>query len=333
MHNPLISIIVPIYGVERYIRKCLDSLVNQTYHNLEFILVDDGSPDGCGVICDEYAEKDHRIRVIHKENGGVSSARNAGLAMITGQWIGWVDPDDWIERDMFEYMLCHAISSEADVVVCGRYEEFSEKSRFRGWKEKISFDTEQVLQALLDDQTLQNFLWDKLWKRELFDDVVFPEGRVFEDISVIFGILERTKKVVCLPEAKYHYRQRIGSITTELSLKNKMQCYLAMKQRLSQPSDRWPQFREKLQIKCVTTGISVWCVYYFSSREERRRFWSEIKEISDFSRLHYRMVLEMTDLGVIGRIVLWLTRYPKWWAFLISMFCGKVYMFKHGRSL
>ena len=105
MSEPKISVIVPVYKVEPYLRKCLDSIVGQTYQNLEIILVDDGSPDGCGAICDEYAAQDKRVRVIHKANGGVSSARNAGLTAATGEWIGWVDSDDWIEPDMYERML------------------------------------------------------------------------------------------------------------------------------------------------------------------------------------------------------------------------------------
>ena len=105
MQTPKISVIVPVYKVEPYLRKCLDSIVGQTYQNLEIILVDDGSPDKCGEICDEYARRDERIQVIHQENGGVSAARNAGLKKVTGEWIGWIDPDDWAEPDMFEYLL------------------------------------------------------------------------------------------------------------------------------------------------------------------------------------------------------------------------------------
>ena len=108
MDGSKISVIVPVYEVEPYLRKCLDSVVNQTYQNLEIILVDDGSPDKCPAICDEYAARDERIQVIHKENGGVASARNAGLERVTGDYIGWVDSDDWIETDMFEYLLENA---------------------------------------------------------------------------------------------------------------------------------------------------------------------------------------------------------------------------------
>ena len=123
MEEPLISVIVPVYKVEAYLRRCLDSIVNQTDRNLEIILVDDGSPDHSGAICDAYAKRDRRIRVIHKVNGGVSSARNAGLEAASGEYIGWVDSDDWIENDMFEYLKNLAVTCQADVAQCGRYWE------------------------------------------------------------------------------------------------------------------------------------------------------------------------------------------------------------------
>ena len=124
MPDAKISIIVPVYKVEPYLRKCLDSIVGQTYQKLEIILVDDGSPDSCGAICDAYAARDERIRVIHKENGGVASARNAGLDAATGDYIGWVDSDDWIEADMFECLLKGAEDYDADIVVCGREDSY-----------------------------------------------------------------------------------------------------------------------------------------------------------------------------------------------------------------
>ena len=121
MNNPLISIIVPIYNVEVYIRNCVDSILGQSYENIEIILVDDGSPDNCGDICDEYGSKDKRIKVIHKKNGGLSSARNAGIDIATGDYLGFIDSDDWIESDMYESLYTALTSHKADISVCGRY--------------------------------------------------------------------------------------------------------------------------------------------------------------------------------------------------------------------
>lgn len=115
-----ISIIIPVYNVERYLEKCIDSILQQTFKDIEVVLVNDGSQDQCGEICDRYKQKDNRIKVVHKENGGVASARNAGLKIATGEWIGWVDADDWIEPDMFNYLIENAIVYGADIAEIGR---------------------------------------------------------------------------------------------------------------------------------------------------------------------------------------------------------------------
>lgn len=168
MIQPRISVIIPVYNVEPYLRRCLESVVLQTYKNLEIILVDDGSTDKSGSICDEYALNDERINVIHKKNGGLSSACNVGLAAATGDWIGWVDSDDWAEQDMFEYMLRGAEKYDADAAVCSRYEWQLNRKVFKGWKSEEIYDGEQALRALLEDEEINNFRWDKLWKRSFF---------------------------------------------------------------------------------------------------------------------------------------------------------------------
>ena len=165
MSQPLLSIIVPVYKVEDYLCRCLDSILGQTYENFELILVDDGSPDGCGAICDRYAQQDPRVKVIHKENGGVSSARNAGLAQAKGEWIGWVDPDDWVDEDMYAYLMTAVLEEGADVAVCGRIEEYEDHTRERGWEERRVLDREEAMHYLLLNDDMQNLLWDKVWKR------------------------------------------------------------------------------------------------------------------------------------------------------------------------
>ena len=119
--NTKISVIIPIYKAEKFLDKCIGSVVGQTYENLEIILVDDGSPDNCPAICDSWAEKDSRIKVVHKENGGLSSARNAGLDVVTGEYFGFIDSDDWIEKDFFEFLITNALKENADISRCGLY--------------------------------------------------------------------------------------------------------------------------------------------------------------------------------------------------------------------
>lgn len=327
-----ISVIVPVYGVEPYLRKCLDSLVGQSYLNLEIILVDDGSPDRCGKICDEYAEKDSRIRVIHKENGGVSSARNAGLGIASGEWIGWVDSDDWVELDMFEYLLGNAQQAGAEIAVCSRVERYKEHHIFRGWEETLILNREEAMGLLLENDQMQNYLCDKLWKRELFRGIVFPEGKTFEDIAVMHRLFERASRVVCLPEWKYNYYQRAGSIVDDPSLQNRINHFMAARNRLEEMGEAWPQYLDLLEAQCVASSIMVWCSYYANPKPERERAWAQIEEMSAFARAH-RSAGKRTNLGLAGRLVARLVPYPAGWSFRAASLIGRLYKLKHGRTL
>lgn len=333
MNEQKISVIIPVYKVEPYLGKCLDSVVRQTYQNLEIILVDDGSPDHCGDICDEYATRDWRIQVIHQKNRGVSAARNAGLAVATGEWIGWVDSDDWIEADMYEYLLKHAADCDADIAVCSRLEHYRDQCVFRGWEQEQVLDTEHALELLLENDVLQNFLWDKLWRRNLFDDVVFPEGRTFEDIAVMHRLFMRVRRAVCLPEAKYNYLLHSGSIVDDQSLKNRIHYYKAAKLRLDEMCGQWPQFRSLLEAQCVASAITIWSSVCSNPRAKRKEAMPELKEISGFAKEHYRMALRYMNLGFTGRCVVRLTPYPVWWAFRLAHCVGRLYQWKHGRTL
>ncbi len=211
--NPLISIIVPIYNVEKYIRQCIENIRCQTYKDLEIILVDDGSPDNCGKICDEYAKLDDRVIVIHKENGGLSSARNAGIDIATGDYLGFVDGDDWIKSDMYESMLKNILNNEADISVCGFYLSFVNLNIPNyNKKELLLLTPEQAIKECLNGIKFNVSAWDKLYKKSIFDEIRYPEGKIYEDAYVIVEILDKCKKVVVDTEPKYYYRQRSGSI-------------------------------------------------------------------------------------------------------------------------
>ena len=333
MDEPKISVIVPVYKVEPYLRKCLDSIVGQTYRNLEIILVDDGSPDNCGEICDEYAERDERILVIHKANGGVSSARNAGLAAAAGEWIGWVDPDDWVEPGMFETLLWAALETEANISVCGHWEEYKIRTVASGWPARQIMNTEQALGELLENGRMKNLLWDRLFHRTLFDNIRFPEGRTYEDIAVMHWLFLRAKKVVCLPELLYHYRQREGSIVDNVSLGNRINHYTAAKERYDALSDEWPQFDQLMEAQCVASAIGIWAGYLSNPKAERKKYTAELRDIAAFSARHYRKALQYMRLGLAGQLVLRLTPYDKWWAFMLARGVAQLYKRKHGREL
>lgn len=208
----MISIIVPVYKVEKYLRKCVDSLLAQEYKDIEVILVDDGSPDRCGEICEEYAQKDSRVRIVHKENGGLSSARNAGLDVMTGQWVMCVDSDDWVETNYCSSALQLAQENDADIVVSGYWDAFPDKTI----PQKETEDTETLChdEALvkLCRGEIQSFAWNKLYRASLFDGVRYPDGRLLEDVGTTYLLFDKAHRVTISPEHTYHYRKRNDSI-------------------------------------------------------------------------------------------------------------------------
>ncbi len=331
--EPKISVIVPVYKVEPYLRKCLDSIINQTYRNLQIILVDDGSPDNCGAICDEYADRDSRIEVIHQENGGVSVARNAGLKLADGDYIGWVDSDDWIELDMYETMLANVLAYQADIAVCSRFERYKNKIVQRGWHKVEVLNTEQALKILLQNDKMQNYLCDKLWKYELFADIVFPEGRTYEDIAVMHRLFIKARCVICLPYVGYNYFQRANSIVSDVSLQGRLNHYLAAKERYDEMINEWPQFEHLLTAQCVASAVCIWTSCLYNAELKIRYYQVQLEEIADFCSKHYKAALKYMNLGMAGRLVVCLTPYAKRWAFALAALVSWLYKLKHGRNL
>ena len=215
--EPLISVIVPIYKVERYLRKCVESILGQTYSKLELILVDDGSPDGCGRICDEFAEADSRVKVIHKKNGGLSDARNAGIAIAAGDYFSFIDSDDWIERDAYEAMLAVAEKYDAQLVCAGRYdeEEATGTATVGLCPEKEEFvPAKELVRRIFRWDHLDSAAWDKLYARELFEEIRYPVGRVVEDVPTTYRLVLLAGGGAMLPKPVYHYLHRENSITS-----------------------------------------------------------------------------------------------------------------------
>lgn len=217
MHLPLISVIVPIYKVEAYLDKCISSIVNQTHTNLEIILVDDGSPDNCPTICDAWAAKDSRIKVIHKENGGLSDARNAGMTIATGALIGFVDSDDWIEADMYQLLYDHMTENDCDISVCGveMVWEDGTPPRMLTSRGCCVLDSQSAMRAIIEESSLKQPVWYKLYKTELVRDILFPVGKYHEDVFWSYQAVGRARRVAVFDKPCYFYMQRSGSIMGE----------------------------------------------------------------------------------------------------------------------
>jgi glycosyltransferase involved in cell wall biosynthesis len=215
MHQPLISIIIPIYKVEPYLRRCLDSIINQTYKNLEIILVDDGSPDNCPQICEEYAAKDNRIIAIHKENGGLSDARNAGLDICKGEYISFVDSDDWVVLNYIEILSSICLKENADITI-GNHKKVAGNNEFKfcnNLNEYKTLNSYQALENLFGEHAL-NFTvsWGKLYKAKLWTELRFPKDKLYEDAYLCHLLYSNSSTICFLDEPIYFYTQRSDSI-------------------------------------------------------------------------------------------------------------------------
>ena len=211
----LISVIIPVYKVEKYLDKCVQSVVNQTYRNLEIILVDDGSPDRCGEMCDAWAQKDSRIRVIHKTNGGLSDARNAGLDIATGAYIGFVDSDDYIHPEMYQRLEDSATKHDADMAICG-FQYVDENGNLvrktNGCDiEDGIIDKCRAMEELNRDWRMC-VVWNKLYKRDLFSMIRFPCGKIHEDEFVAHEMLYKSTHITWVSQILYYYLQRQNGI-------------------------------------------------------------------------------------------------------------------------
>lgn len=216
----MISVIVPVYGVEKYLDRCVESVLNQTYKDFELLLVDDGSLDNCPRMCDEWAKKDERIRVFHKFNGGLSSARNLGLEKAKGDYIAFVDSDDFVHPDYLDYLYKALKERECDLVICD-YLHFFTQNEVVDFKEDLKIIKEyDNYTFFLDDEYLLGtcdakkiVAWNKLYKKELFNDVRFPEGKIHEDTAIYYKILYKAKKTVYIGNKLYCYFHNPNGIT------------------------------------------------------------------------------------------------------------------------
>ena len=212
---PEISIIVPVYKVEKYLDRCVESILSQTFNNFELILVDDGSPDKCPEMCDDWAKKDKRIRVIHKSNGGLSSARNAGLDIIEGDYVCFVDSDDWVTSDMCEYFFYLAQKYSADIISTLPI-RCSEAVEIKPFDERIELlNSKEFIKRVLKVNTrvTEHYAWGKLYRSELWNSIRFPEGLIAEDVLSTFEVTLKANKIIRSNQNKYFYYQNSEGIT------------------------------------------------------------------------------------------------------------------------
>lgn len=331
MSAPLISVLIPAYNTEKYLPQCLDSVIGQTYKNLEIIIVDDGSTDASGNICDAYAAADGRVRVIHQENAGIAVTRNCLLAAARGAYVAWVDSDDWIEPDMYEYLLAGAARTGADITICGRIEEWARFSRPMGYPQEKLLSGGEALVELIGDHLMQNNLWDKLFKREVIVGVGFPRGENYEDIAVLYKIFEAAGSVAILPECKYHYRQRGGSVIDVADYAVLIKKCRSMYSRYQDLGSRWPELERPLMAEYVGAVAELWSVLWpirHTLGDTRRQ---ELRLMARFAKEHQADALRYTSKGITVKLRMRLTPYVNHASFFACYLLEKVYRLKHSR--
>lgn len=251
-----ISVIVPVYNVEGYLEKCVDSIINQSYKNLEIILVDDGSTDNSPVICDSYAEKDNRIKVIHKENGGLSDARNAGIKVASGEYLGFIDSDDYIDTRMYEILHSNIEKYQCDLAVCSFYHSYKSGNVCKGNNTK-NIEVMDSKQSIKNLNCIHPMAWNKLYKKSIFNNLLYPVGRYNEDTFIIMDILTSIESCVVVDEPLYYYVMREQSITKARFQKKHLDIIDAWKRNLNIISAKYPELTEFIESKLHSAHFQV----------------------------------------------------------------------------
>ena len=317
----MVSIIVPVYNVEQFLPKCIESITNQTYRDLEIILVDDGSLDRSGIICDEYSTKDERIKVYHKKNGGLSDARNFGIARASGEYLGFVDGDDWIEPEMYEVLVNTAVENNADIVYCGKFLEYPERTFVYQPLCKKYIDNIELCKALIHDE-IGTGIWSKLYHKHIFTDIEFPNGHVYEDTAVMFKFLLKATCLVTVSKPLYHYRKgRQDSITQSRSMANLIDYWLAHKSRYEYflADNRFntdKEFVDKLRYFCAKAMARAFRWYYGNTEQEKENYASYMKEMHDFCIQNFP-AFGLNNWPLHMRISIFLGRFDNKYAFAL----------------
>ena len=258
--DALISVIVPVYNVEDYLDRCVESIVNQTYNNLEIILIDDGSPDSCPEMCNEWAEKDSRIIVVHKENGGLSDARNAGLKVATGEYISFIDSDDWININFYEQMYRTIINEKSEIVQCER--DIVSDCTGEYLKNIIEYDSltvsdEQAISMLIDENKFRQVVWNKLYKRSIIKHC-FLKGIINEDEFWTYKVFGETKRITYINAVMYYYFLREESIMRSNYSLKRLDGLKALIERHEFICERYPNLKDK-----SNNSVYGSCMYHY----------------------------------------------------------------------
>lgn len=289
----LISVIVPIYNVEKYINKCIDSIIDQTYTNLEIILVDDGSPDNCGKICDEYAQKDERVRVIHKENGGLSDARNAGIDVAKGKYVSFVDSDDYVEQNYIE-ILYNCIKEYNTNIAIGSHRVIYKNGTIinKETGENSKLPAEKVLERILYDNGIDLTANAKLYDIKLFESIRYPKGRVFEDAATTYKLIDACQEISFVSKSIYNYAIRGNSITNVKFSKEKMDLVISTKEMCDYIKNKYPNLEKACNRRLMYAYLST----LSQLAKSKEKFPEEEKEMMRYVKSNRKNVLKDSNV-------------------------------------
>jgi len=299
--EPLISVVVPVYKVEDYLNRCVESIVNQTYKNLEIILVDDGSPDNCPEMCDRWAEKDNRIKVIHKENGGLSDARNAGLEIAAGDYISFIDSDDWIDLQTYLLVIDKMLETDSDI---GSFDYISVKDDSfiaDNTDDFLILNSEEGILCTINNNLIKTVAWNKVYHKRILTDLRFEFGKTNEDEFFTFRALDKAERIVFLKRQCYYYFQRSSSIMGSYSIK-RLDMLDGVYERMVFTKANYPHIYVNAK-----TCFSLCCVYHYQMLLKNKNMDSykeakhKIKTLRKKAKVTFR---EINNYPIIDKISL-----------------------------
>lgn len=300
----MISVIIPIYNTEKYLKRCIDSIVNQTYKDLEIILVDDGSLDNSRLICEEYVKKDKRVKYYWKENDGQATARNYALDIAKGDWISFIDSDDWIELDMYETMIKAAKENDCDIAICGWFRNHGFKQVGQPCpNEQILYNNEELMENYLNNKYIDTAVWNKIYKKDLWKKVRFPKMRAREDVAILYYVLSLSKKAIHIADRKYIQYVRPGSTERSGFSLSKMDIIDITKEQQKFILEKYPNLYDYIALKpakyCASLMEEILCSYKYKKykkeykilynrlgKELKLKYSSNVKNSKDYKVLN-----------------------------------------------
>jgi glycosyltransferase involved in cell wall biosynthesis len=318
MEHQLISVIVPIFNAEHTLPRCLDSIMAQSYRNLEILLINDGSTDSSSKIIAEYAAKDIRFSVFQIAHNGLSAARNVGIDNAHGSWIAFVDADDWIEQDTFKKVIEQ--SCDVDIIAFGRWKD-SPKTKI-AWSPSISevtIDQNEAIKRLIVENTIKPAIWDKIYRREMFNDVRFPEGYNYEEIRTTYKLIQAAGRIRLIPDNLYHYTQNSGSIVHNSTSKNRLDHWTACYELYKVFSSENEGFYKACVSRCMSSIARTWGVLWKSDDVKR------INEVVQFARDHQKEVIRDGKKSRYVKLIIPLVVTGKRWSMYVAYLINSIY--------